>query len=57
MFAIKFNLDGSVAKLKAHLIAMGYAQSYGIDYSDTFSLVAKRTFVRLFIISLATSYD
>ena len=57
MFAIKFNLDGSVAKLKAHLIANGYAQTYGIDYSDTFSLIAKRTFVRLFIISLAASYD
>ena len=31
-------------------------QIYGVDYSDTFSLVAKVTYVRLFI-SLAASYN
>ena len=56
VFAVKFNLDRFVARLKAHLVAKGYAQNYGVDYSDTFSPVAKLTFVRLFI-SLATSYD
>ena len=30
-------------------MAKGYAQTYGVDYSDTFSLVAKMTYVRLFI--------
>ena len=56
VFAIKFNLDGSIARLKVRLIAKGYAQTYGIDYSDTFSLVAKLISVRLFI-SLVASYD
>ena len=56
MFAIKFTPDGSVAKLKVHLVAKSYTQTYGVDYSDTFSSVAKLTFVRLFI-SLAASYD
>ena len=56
VFAIKFNHDGSVARLKAHLVAKGYAQTYGIDSSDSFSPIAKLTFVRLFI-SLAASYD
>ena len=56
MFAIKFNYDGSIARLKAHLVGKGYAQTYGVDYSDTFSLVAKLTSVRLFI-SLVASYD
>ena len=56
MFAIKFTPDGSVARLKAHLVAKSYTRTYGVDYSDTFSSVAKLTFVRLFI-SLAASYD
>ena len=36
-------------------MAKGYAQTYDIDYSDTFSPVAKMTYVRLFI-SLAATY-
>ena len=54
--AVKFNPNGSVAKLKAHLVAKGYAQTYEVDYFDTFSPVAKLTSIRLFI-SLAASYD
>ena len=46
----------SISILKARLIFKVYAQTYGVDYSDTFSPIAKLTFVRLFI-SLATSYD
>ena len=56
MFAIKFNLDGPVARLKARLVAKGYAQNYGVEDSDTFSPVAKLTSSRLFI-SLVASYD
>ena len=56
MFVVKFNLDGSIARLKARFFAKGYAQTYKVDYSDTFSLVAKLTSIRLFI-SLGASYD
>ena len=56
VFAVKFNFDESVARLKTCLVAKGYAQTYGVDYSDTFSLVTKLIYVRLFI-SLAASYD
>ena len=56
MFPVKFNPDGSIARLKARLIAKGYALTYGVDYSDTFSLVAKLSSIRLFI-SLVASYD
>ena len=56
VFVVKFNPDGSVARLKVSLIAKGYAQTYGVDYFNTFSPVAKLTSVRLFI-SLAASYD
>lgn len=54
MFAIKVHPDRSIARLKAILVAKGYAQVYGVDYSDTFSLVAKLTSVRLFISMVAT---
>ena len=37
-------------------MATGYTQTYGVDYSNTFSHVAKMTYVRLFI-SLDATYN
>ena len=56
VFTVKVNPDGSIARLTTHLVAKGYAQTYGIDYFDTFSLVAKMTYVWLFI-SLDVTYN
>ena len=56
MFVVKFNPNGFIARLNAHLLVKGYAQTYGIDDSDTFSPVVKLTSIHLFI-SLAASYD
>jgi hypothetical protein len=42
--------------LKARLVAKSYTQTYDIDYNDTFSPVAKISFVCV-LIFLATNLD
>ncbi len=49
MYKVKHNADGSVSKYKARLVAKGYAQTYGIDYEETYSPVAKMTIVKAII--------
>ena len=54
VFAVKVNFDGSVARLKAQLVAKGYVQTYDMDYADIFFPIAKMSYVRLFIFLAAT---
>ena len=56
VFTVKVNLDGSIARLKVRFVAKWYAKTYVVDYSDTFSPIAKKTSVSLFI-SLAATYN
>ncbi len=49
MYKVKHNVDGSVSRYKARLVTKGYAQTYGIDYEETYSPVAKMTIVRAII--------
>jgi len=49
VFAIKVGPDGTIDRFKAHLVVKGYTQFFGLDYGDTFYLVAKMASVRLFI--------
>nr|GEX35147.1 retrovirus-related Pol polyprotein from transposon TNT 1-94 [Tanacetum cinerariifolium] len=49
-------MDGIVHTYKAHLVAKGYTQIYGVDYKETFSPVADIRAIRI-LISIAAFYD
>lgn len=45
----KLNEDGKVIRNKERLVCKGYSQKEGIDYNETFALVARIEAVRLFL--------
>jgi hypothetical protein len=45
VFTVKRKADGSVERYKAKLVAKGFTQTYGIDYEETFSLVANMNLI------------
>eukprot|EP00253_Pinus_taeda_P002070 PITA_02070 len=52
IYKVKYVADGSMEKYKARFMANGYAHKEGIEYEETFTPVARYTFVRI-VISLA----
>jgi hypothetical protein len=55
VFTVKQNLEGKMEWYKVRLVARGYSQTYGIDYDETFTLVAKMSTVKT-LISCAANF-
>ena len=49
IFRTKLNSDGSVNKYKARLVVKGYAQMFGVDFSETFAPVARMDIIRMLL--------
>ena len=49
VFRNKLNEDGQVTRNKARLVCKGYAQVEGIDFDETFALVARMEAIQMFL--------
>ena len=56
VFRIKKNALGQIEKYKARLVARGFTQVYGVDYTETFAPVAKLSSLRT-ILAIAARND
>ena len=56
IFKKKTGMDGNVTVYKARLVAKGFSQVQGVDYDETFSLVAMWKSVRI-MLAIAAFYD
>ena len=56
IFTLKYHRDHTIACHKAHLVAWGFTQVYGIDYLETFSPIVRLPSVRM-LLSLVVNQD
>ena len=46
---MKYKSDGTLDRYKARLVAKGFTQTYQVDYSETFSPVAKLNMIKVLL--------
>jgi hypothetical protein len=56
VFRAKRNKDGAISSYKARLVAQGFSQREGVDFSETFAPVAKFTSIRT-LLALAARHN
>jgi hypothetical protein len=56
VFKKKMNVAGQVEKFEDRLVAKGYSQFKGVEFSDIFSPIVKLTSIRV-LMSLVTTFD
>ena len=58
IYKIKTRSNGSIEHYKASLVVKGFTQEYRIDYEETFTLVARISYVRaLLAVAAASKWD
>lgn len=50
VYKTKLNEDGKVDKHKTRLVAKGYIQCYGVDYTKVFAPIARLDTVRIILV-------
>ncbi|OWZ08870.1 polyprotein [Phytophthora megakarya] len=49
VFALKHDEHGNVTRYKARVVALGFLQTFGVDYRETFASVASLATIRVFL--------
>ena len=55
IYKIKTRSNGSIECYKVRLVAKGFTQEYGIDYEETFALVARISSVHVLLVVVAAA--